>query len=184
MAAREGIDILLPAWYDIIWSLVVVAIIAIPLLKVVLPKINATLDERAEKIEGGIRAGEQARAEAAQLRASFDEEIANARKEAAAIREAASAEGKQIVAEAREKADAEARRISANAQRQIEAERQAAEISLRTDVGMLACELASRIVGESLQDGDMQSRVIDRFLADLENERVPASATTQGDQQA
>ncbi|NCD16372.1 MAG: F0F1 ATP synthase subunit B, partial [Actinobacteria bacterium] len=61
----------------------------------------------------------------------------------------------------------EAERISANAARGIEAERQMAEISLRTEVGMLATELASRIVGETL-DPATQSRVIDRFLAELE----------------
>lgn len=167
-------NILLPATYDIVWSVVALLIIAIPFVKYVLPRLNTMLDERAEKIEGGIKAGEQARAEAAELRSRFDDEIAAARKEAASIREKAADDSKAIVAEARAKAEDEARRIVANANRQIEADRQAAEISLRTDVGLMASELAARIVGEALTDGDMQARVIDRFLADLEAERVPA----------
>ena len=65
------------------------------------------------------------------------------------------------------------------AQRQIEAERQAAQISLRADVGMLATELAARIVGESVTDQALQSRVIDRFLdnleAQIEGDAVPAA---------
>src|SRR6516162_4303395 len=51
-----------------------------------------------------------------------------------------------------EQAQAEARRVTESAQAQIEAERQQALTSLRTEVGTLAVELASRIVGESLTD--------------------------------
>ena len=176
----EGIDLLIPPWYDIIWSLVAIAIIAIPMVMFVLPKVTALLDERAEKIEGGIQAGEQARAAAAELRARFDQEIAEARREAAGIRDRAADEGKAIVAEARAKAESEAQRIVSNANRQIEADRQAAEISLRSEVGLMASELASRIVGETLTDGEMQTRVIDRFLADLEAER-PAAIVAEGE---
>jgi len=161
-------NIFLPADYDIFWSLITLAVIAFILLKLVLPKVTQTLDERAEKIEGGIQAGEAAREEAAQLRATFESEKQKARKEIAVARESASADAKAIVAEARERAEAEAARILQNAQRQIQADRQAAEISLRTDVGMLATELASKIVGESLKDSETATRVIDRFLDELE----------------
>ena len=61
----------------------------------------------------------------------------------------------------------EAERIVETAHRQIEAERKQASVSLRAEVGTLATELASRIVGESLQDEARQSRVVDRFLDEL-----------------
>src|SRR5207253_1115478 len=48
------------------------------------------------------------------------------------------------------------------------AERQQALTALRTEVGTLATELASRIVGESLTDEARQSRMVDRFLDELE----------------
>ena len=69
----------------------------------------------------------------------------------------------------RERAEAEARRITEAAQAQIEAERQQALTSLRAEVGSLAVELASRIVGESLTDTARQTRMVDRFLADLDD---------------
>jgi F-type H+-transporting ATPase subunit b len=65
-------------------------------------------------------------------------------------------------------AEYEATRIVESAQRQIEAERQQAVTSLRSEVGRLATDLAGRIVGESLEDSARQSRVVDRFLAELE----------------
>ena len=68
----------------------------------------------------------------------------------------------------RTEAQAEARRLTEAANAQIEAERQQALTSLRAEVGALATDLAGRIVGESLQDEARQSRVVDRFLDDLE----------------
>jgi F-type H+-transporting ATPase subunit b len=43
--------------------------------------------------------------------------------------------------------------------------------SLRNEVGTLAVELASKIVGEALEDQARQSRIVDRFLDDLEKSK-------------
>ena len=60
---------------------------------------------------------------------------------------------------------------SASAHASIEAERQQAVTSLRNEVGALAVELASKIVGEALDDQARQSRIVDRFLEDLEKSK-------------
>jgi F-type H+-transporting ATPase subunit b len=73
-----------------------------------------------------------------------------------------------ILAELKEQASIEAARLTASAKSQIEAERQAALISLRAEVGSLAIELASSVVGASLQNDKVASSVVDQFLADLE----------------
>ena len=80
-------------------------------------------------------------------------------------------QGAQIVQDAREKAQSEAERIIEHAHTQIEADRKAAFASLRRDVGSLATTLAGRIVGESLDDDGRQGRVVERFMADLEEAR-------------
>ncbi|WP_284252514.1 F0F1 ATP synthase subunit B [Litorihabitans aurantiacus] len=164
----ESTNILLPAMYDVVWSAVVLIPIAIFFFKYLMPKMTAILDERAEKIEGGLEKAAQAQAEADAARSERDAELVAARQEAGRIREEANGEGNEIVAEAKNKAQAEAQRIVENAHRQIEAERQQAVTSLRADIGSLATDLASRIVGESLADDARQSRVIDRFLAELD----------------
>jgi F-type H+-transporting ATPase subunit b len=172
---------LLPAGYDIVWSAVCIAIIAFFLVKYAVPRLTAMLDERAAKIEAGLAQAEKAQRAAADAEERIASELADARREAAGVREQAQEEGKRIVAEARGKAQAEADRVTEAAQRQIEADRQAAQISLRTDVGMLATELASRIVGESVTEQALQSRVIDRFLDQLEAAEAEqgAAATTR-----
>ncbi len=71
----------------------------------------------------------------------------------------------------REKAQEEASLITDSDQAAIEEERQPAVNSLRNEVGALATELASKIVGEALDDQVRQSRIVDRFLSDLEKSK-------------
>jgi F-type H+-transporting ATPase subunit b len=160
---------LLPAPFEIFWSLIALALIFGTFFRFVLPKLLGTLDERAALIEGGITKAEKAQAEAAAALEEYTAQLTDARAEAARIREDARVEASQILAETRTKATKEADRIAATAQKALEAERQQVIVSLRSEVGVLATELASRIVGESLADDARQQRVINSFLEDLEN---------------
>lgn len=175
----SGIQLFLPADYDIIWSIVSVLILGVLFYKLVLPKFTAVLDERTEKIQGGLERAEAAQAEAQAALQEYKEQLAEARAEAARIREDARAEGAEIVASLRAKASEDAARILENAQKQIEAERQQAVVALRAEVGALATELASRIVGEALADEARQSRVIDRFLDEIEASTAAETAATR-----
>lgn len=177
-AVEEEHNLLIPEWYDIIWSAVVLLIIALAFYRYILPKFTAVLDERAHKIQGGLKQAENAQAEAAAALAEYKQQLADARAEAGRIREEARVEGGAIVTELRAKASQDAARILENAQRQIEAERQQAAVSLRSEIGTLATELASRIVGESLADSARQSRVIDRFLDELETTTAAEAGAT------
>lgn len=162
------VDLFLPPLYDLFWSAVVIIIIGVVVYKWVLPTFMAILDERAAKIEGGIEQAAAAQAQADAALAEYNAQLREARAEAASIREAARAEGAVIVTDARTKANDEADRIADAAKRQIEAERVQAAHALKQDVGRLATELAGKIVGESLDDVARQSRVVDRFLDDLD----------------
>ncbi len=134
----------------------------------VVPRLEQVYAERTAAIEGGMAKAEQAQAEAAAALASYNQQLTEARGEATKIREDARAEGAQILAELKAQAQADAQRITAQAQAQIEAERQQALIQLRSEVGSLATGLASRVVGESLEDEARQRRTVERFLAELE----------------
>jgi F-type H+-transporting ATPase subunit b len=102
--------------------------------------------------------------------------LAEARTEAAKIREDAKSEGTQILAELREQAQAEVARIRAQGEAQLEAERASTMAQMRAEIGTLATTLASRIVGESLEDDQRARRTVDRFLAELESEGEPTPA--------
>ncbi|CAM3763618.1 F0F1 ATP synthase subunit B [Nocardiopsis rhodophaea] len=132
------------------------------------PKMMAALDERANQIEGGIERAKKAEAEAEEARQQYREKLEEAHRQYAAELEKAKEQRAAIIAEAREEAQVEARRIIDAAHAQIEADRQHALAQLRAEIGTLSTDLAERIVGETLQDSAAQNRVIDRFLAELE----------------
>ena len=171
-AAEEGHEAtpnpVLPATYDIVWSAVCFIIILVFFWRYVLPRMQKLLDERAEAIEGNIAKADEAQRKAEAALEEYTSQLADARSEAGRIRETAREDGKRIVAEAKDQATTEAARVTASAQAQIEAERQAALVSLRSEVGTIAIDLASGVVGESLSKDAKAKAVVDRFLADLE----------------
>ena len=136
--------------------------------KFIIPPINRAMTARQDAIRAEFAELDEAKSEATAAEEEFKAQIADARHEAARIREEAREQGAAIIAEMREQAQAEAARIVEHAHVQIEADRKAAATSLRSEVGTLATTLAGRIVGESLDDEARQSRVVDRFLTELE----------------
>lgn len=159
---------LLPHPAELIVGLIAFAILYWIYATKVVPKMEAMYEERAAAIEGGMQQAEAAQAEAKAALEKYNAQLAGARTEANEIRESAREQGASIVAEMRAQAQAEAARITESAKRQVDAERQQAVVQLRQEVGTLSTTLASKIVGESLEDEVRQKGIVDRFLADLE----------------
>jgi F-type H+-transporting ATPase subunit b len=158
-----------PAASELVLGLVCFVVVFGVLGKLLLPRITKVLEEREDAIEGGINRADEAQAEAQRVLEQYRAQLDDARHEAARLRAEATEQGAAIIAEMRERAAAEARRITEAAQAQIGAERQAALQSLRAEVGSLSIDLASRIVGESLEDPARQGRMVERFLSELES---------------
>ncbi len=153
---------------EVILSIVVFAILYFLVKKFIVPSFEKAYADRTAAIEGGIEEAQSAQKEAQAALEQYTAQLADARHEAAAIREEAREQGAQIVVEMREQAQAESARIVAAAQAQITAERQQAVAQLKSEVGGMATDLASRIVGESLADSDAQRRTVQRFIDELE----------------
>ena len=126
-----GVDLFIPAFYDILWSALVLIPIMWVVYKKVVPNMTVMLDARTAKIEGGIEHAERVQAEADAAKAEYELKLAEARADATRQRELARAEGEQIIAEMRQKANEDAARIVDEAERQIAAERAAAEQALK-----------------------------------------------------
>ena len=172
---------ILPHPAELIIGLIAFGILYWIIASKVMPRFEQVYAERTAAIEGGMKEAEKAQAAAAAALEQYRAQLAEARGEAGRIREEAREEGAQILAEMRAQAQAEAQRITESAHTQIAAERQQAVVQLRTEVGTLATQLASRVVGESLEDEARQRRTVERFLAELEAgevtpERAPGAA--------
>ncbi|MFG1702891.1 F0F1 ATP synthase subunit B [Nonomuraea sp. M3C6] len=176
LAAPEegGFNPLVPHTYELVVGIFSFLVVLVVVGKILVPRIQKTLAERTDAIEGGIKRAEEAQAVAQDLQQQYRDRLAEARHEAARLREEAREQAAQIKAELREEAQAEARRLVEAAHAQIEADRQAAFAQLRAEIGRLSTDLAGRIVGESLEDEARQSRIVDRFLDELESSDAQA----------
>lgn len=177
-AEDDGPSPLLPHLSELIVGIVAFVLLFLFLRARVFPMFEKAYAERTNAIQGGMERAEQAEREAREALEQYRAQLGDARQEAARLREEARAQGTTIVAELREQAQAEAARIVAGAHAQIASDRQSAFNELRGQVGDIAIDLSERIVGESLRDRDLQSRVVDRFLAELESGTATTTAAS------
>ena len=159
---------LLPPWGEIIIGLIAFGLVVLVMMKLVAPRFEQVFRARREAIEGGIERAESMQAEAKAALEQYRAQLAEARTEAAQIRDAARAEGQQIIEELRVQAQEESARIIARGEEQLAANRQAVVNELRGQLGALAVELAGRVVGESLADEARRRGTVDRFLDQLD----------------
>jgi len=171
LAAEEKINPLIPHTAELIVGAVAFTLLFLTLRKFVVPMFEKAYTDRTNAIQGGMERAEKAQLEAQRALTQYNDQLSKAREEAQTLREEARVQGAAIIEDLRTKAQEEAARITATAHASIEAERQQAVTSLRNEVGTLAVELASKIVGEALDDQARQSRVVDRFLEDLEKSK-------------
>jgi F-type H+-transporting ATPase subunit b len=151
-------------------ELIAFAIIVFVLARYVIPPINKAMTERQNAIRKEFADLDERQAEARRAEQEFRDQLADAKHEAARIREEAREQGAGIIADMRRQAQEEADRILRHARAQLDAERSQAVQSLRMEVGTMATELAGRIVGESLEDDERRARTVERFIAALEAE--------------
>src|SRR5918999_3355513 len=166
--AAESHNPLIPPVGEIIVGLIAFAIVFFVFAKFVAPRFEQVFRARREAIEGGIERAEAMQAEAQAALEQYRAQLAEARNEAAQIRDQARAEGQQILEELRTQAQEESARIVARGEEQLATSRQQVVNELRGQIGALAIDLASRVVGESLADDVRRRGTVDRFLAELD----------------
>lgn len=170
-AAGEGANPLVPHTAELIVGFIAFSLLFLVLRSKVVPLFEKAFAERTEAIQGGMEKAERAQVEAERALAQYTAQLNEARGEAQKIREDARVQGAAIIEDLRSKAAEEAARITAAATAAIQSERQQAMTALRNEVGALATELAGKIVGEALDDQVRQSRIVDRFISDLEKSK-------------
>ena len=171
LAAEGGeeadINPLIPVWQEIVLGAVAFGLLCFVLMKFVFPMMEKTFQARVDAIEGGIKRAEAAQAEANELLEQYRAQLSEARTEAARIRDEARADAEGIRQDVLAKAREESDRIIAAGRDQLAAQRESIVRELRSEVGTLAVDLASKIVGESLADEARSRGTVDRFISEL-----------------
>ncbi|WP_412070020.1 F0F1 ATP synthase subunit B [Rubrivirga sp. IMCC43871] len=159
-------DLLTPNAGLAIWMLIAFLIVLFVLSKFAFPAMLDGLKEREKTIEDSLAQAERANAEAKALLAQNDEARRDSERQAQTIlREAKEQADSQRAADV-DKTKAEIARLQESARADIEREKLQALAELRREVATLAVAGAEKILSEKI-DGPEQSRLVDRFIADL-----------------
>src|SRR5690349_20494779 len=98
IAAEEN-NPLLPHTYELVVGIFSFAVVVFFVGKLLVPRLQKTLAERTDLIEGGMKRAEDAQAEAKQTLEAYKAQLSEARQEAARLREEAKEQGAEIIAE-------------------------------------------------------------------------------------
>jgi F-type H+-transporting ATPase subunit b len=177
-AQEESRNPILPAWNELIWGFVAFVILLFLMYRTVWPGVNKAYADRRANIEGKLEQAEKERAEAEKLLEQYKERLAAAEEETQRILDEARASAERVRKDLVGKAEADAERQLERARQAIRSERDQAIRQLRGEVGSLAVELATRVVGESL-DRDRQLRLVDRYIDQLGDQTQAGALTSR-----
>jgi F-type H+-transporting ATPase subunit b len=157
---------ILPETDELIFGSLAFIIVFAVLARLAIPRIRSMMEARQQKIREDLEKAEKAKGEAEQVLAKYEEQLRDARSESGRIIDEARKTADQMRKDILAKAEDEGRQIVSRAQEEIRAERDRAFEQLRRSVGELSVELASRVVGESL-DKERHLRLVDSYIEEL-----------------
>jgi F-type H+-transporting ATPase subunit b len=166
--AAETPNPILPLWQEIVIGLIAFGVVFFVLAKYVFPRMEETFKARVEAIEGGIKRAEERQREAEALFEQYQQQLAEARTEAAKIRDQARADANGIREDILRAAREESDRVIAAGRDQLDAQRASIVRELRAEIGQLSVDLASKIVGEALADEARRTGTVARSRTALE----------------
>ena len=151
-----------------IWTLVIFGITLFLLKRYVFGPVGQAIEKRRAEIARSIEEAERSRDEATALLEDYKTRLAEARREADALRDQGRKDGERQALEVLAQAQAQRERILADAEQQMAAEARAAASGLRDQVAMLALLAAEKVSRRSLSDEDHR-RLIEEAIdeADL-----------------
>ena len=150
---------------------VVVELIAFLLMLAVLaryvyPEIVKVAEARQRAIAEQLTQAETARADAEAHLKEAEAKLADARRSAQSVIDAAGKSAEQMRQELRAKAEEEAKRTLENARKQIEAERDQAIRAVRAEVADLVVTATEKVIGETLDD-NKHRQLIERSIQEV-----------------
>jgi F-type H+-transporting ATPase subunit b len=157
-----------PAIGTIFWSTLIFLCFFILLAKFAWKPILNAVKARDEMIKGSLEAAEKGREDMKKMQADNEAILRKAREERENILKEAREVRDKMINEAKDKASEEAEKLIEKARQGIEREKDKALSEIHEQVAYLSVEIASKLLGEKLQDSDRQSKLIDSYLKDMD----------------
>jgi F-type H+-transporting ATPase subunit b len=130
--------------------------------------ILSTIKERESFIAGSIRHSKKIERELAELDATKEKLLLQAKGMADDVIKKAKADGEDIIHKAQIQARKEANQIIEAAKTSIMAERRAAEREIKQQIVLLSLDVAQRVIKEEFQDIKKKNQYIDKLLEDIQ----------------
>jgi len=127
------------------------------------PILNAVI-EREEKIEGALKAAEEAENKMKELSANNEKILADARVERENILKDGRSIKEKMIADAKSQASTEAEKIITSAKEQINIEKMKAMTEIKNQVADISIEMAEKILRTELKDAKNQKKLIEEAL--------------------
>ena len=157
-------DLLIPSFGLIFWTLLAFGIVFYILKKYAWKPILTSLDNREKSISDSLATAERVKAEMAQMKSENEALLVQAREERAQMMKDARDTKDKIISEAKEQAKIDAGKIMADAQIAIEQQKMAALTDVKNQVGKLVVEVSEKILRRQLENKAEQETYI-RSLA-------------------
>jgi F-type H+-transporting ATPase subunit b len=177
-AAEHEQNPILPAANELIWGTIAFLILLVLMYRTVWPSVDKAFKDRRANIEGKLEEAEREREEADQLLEQYRRRLRDAEDETQRILDEARSNAERVRRDLLAKAEADADRELERARQAIRSERDQAISQLRNEVGTLAIELATRVVGDSL-DRERQLRLVDQYIDELGDQAQAGAMTSR-----
>lgn len=152
------------SWGTVIWSSIAFLIVAFILAKFAWKPILASIKEREVSIDNSLKSAEKARQEMANLQASNETLIREARIERDAMLKDAQETKARIITEAKDRAQEEYGKILSSAKDAIQTEKMAALTEIKSQVAALSIEIAEKVIRQELKSDEKQMALVDKYL--------------------
>ncbi len=150
-----------------IWSLIIFFLFWFIMGKLAFKPIMQGIKTREDDIQSALNEAKKAKEEMANLKSENEALLQQAREERTAMLNGAKEAKNNMIAEAKAKAKAEALKIMSDAKNEIENQKNAALAEVKTQVGLMALEIAEKVIKKDLQGDKSQVELVNKLVAEV-----------------
>lgn len=151
----------------ILWTTLIFLLFWLLIGKFAFRPIASALKKREADIQNALDQARQAREEMQNLQAENEKLLATAREERTKMLKEARDTGNKLISEAKSKAREEAQNIVSNARQEIENQKQQALTEVKNQVGLIAIDIAEKVLKRVLQDKGTQEDYVNDLIGDI-----------------
>jgi F-type H+-transporting ATPase subunit b len=156
-----------PAIGTLVWAVIIFSLFFLILAKFAWKPILGAIKQREEMIKGSLASAENARKEMLKLQSDNELILKKAREERESILKEARDVRDKLIAEAKGKATKEAEKLVEKAKAGIEKEKSKALSEIREQVATLSIDIATKLLGQKLEQTGEQEKLINNYLKDI-----------------